>query len=158
MFRRSRQDQNSSEEEPPLSKKSGVIPQLSAKGKISTVLGPGAMFNGLLKVSGGTRIEGCFEGELQIDGPLVIGEKARIIANITAKAISVAGVVKGNVTAERVEILSSGRIYGDLITHSFSADEGGFLRGQIHMLDGDEENDLFAEVSFVTNGVVAATT
>jgi len=34
-----------------------------------------------------------------------------------------------------VEILSTGRIYGDLTTGAFASEEGAFLRGQITMQD-----------------------
>jgi cytoskeletal protein CcmA (bactofilin family) len=34
-----------------------------------------------------------------------------------------------------VEILATGRIYGDLTTRAFASEEGAFLRGQIVMQD-----------------------
>jgi cytoskeletal protein CcmA (bactofilin family) len=45
----------------------------------------------------------------------------------------VAGTVKSNIIAEKVEILTTGRIYGDLTTGAFASEEGAFLRGQIVM-------------------------
>lgn len=119
-------------------------PRNPAKNKISTVLGPGTTLAGKLVCPGGTRIEGSFDGELDVDGPLLIGENAYIIADISAAAVQVGGVVKGNITAERVEILATGRVYGDLTTQGFSAEEGGFLRGQIHMPDLHAEEMAFA--------------
>jgi len=51
--------------------------------------------------------------------------------------------VKGNITAKKVDILRGGRVYGDLITGSFTAEEGGFLRGQVRMTDGENAEEDF---------------
>lgn len=116
-------------------------PVFSSNGKIQTVLGRGSTLNGTIVAEGGARIDGSFEGSLTVKGPLVVGEGARIVADITAEAVSVAGSVKGNITAKRVDILGTGRIYGDLITGSFTTEEGGFLRGQVRMTDSAAPED-----------------
>jgi cytoskeletal protein CcmA (bactofilin family) len=58
---------------------------------------------------------------------------------IRAVTVIVAGSVKGDITAERVEITHTGRVWGDVVTTSFSTEEGAFLRGQIRM---EEQLDL----------------
>ncbi|RME07186.1 MAG: polymer-forming cytoskeletal protein, partial [Anaerolineae bacterium] len=35
--------------------------------------------------------------------------------------------------AEKVDIRSTGRVWGDVVTTAFSTEEGAFLRGQIRM-------------------------
>ena len=120
---------------------------ISTNGKILSVISKGSAFKGDITTEGGTRIDGSFEGSLIVKGPLVIGEHARIAANIIAEVVSVAGSVKGNITAKKVDIMRTGRIYGDLITGAFTTEEGGFLRGQVRMTDGgshDEEPFVFA--------------
>jgi cytoskeletal protein CcmA (bactofilin family) len=47
----------------------------------------------------------------------------------------VAGAVKGDITAERLEIRSTGKVWGNVVTETFSTEEGAFLRGQITMED-----------------------
>jgi len=49
--------------------------------------------------------------------------------------VAVAGSVQGNITANKVEIRSTGRVFGDLVTTSFATEEGAFLRGQVRMED-----------------------
>lgn len=114
---------------------------IASNGKILSVISKGSTFKGEITTEGGTRIDGSFEGSLMVKGPLVIGENARIVADITAEAVSVAGSVKGNITAKKVDIMRTGRIYGDLITGSFTTEEGGFLRGQVRMTDGSLPQD-----------------
>lgn len=100
---------------------------------IETLIGPTANFVGDLKSDGGVRIEGVLEGSLETAGNLVVGEKARIVAHIIAHNVSVAGAIKGNISANRVEVLSTGRVWGDISVNSFLLDEGGFIQGQINM-------------------------
>ena len=104
--------------------------------RVTSVLGPGIIWRGNLRGSGGIRIEGTFEGEIGIRGLVVIGETGRVTCeNLQANTVIVAGLLKGNVTAEKLEIRSTGRIWGDVLTGAFATEEGGFLRGQIRMED-----------------------
>ena len=103
--------------------------------KIESVLGPGINYQGTLTGAGGIRIEGTFDGTISIKGPLVVADGAKVTADIQASAVTVGGSVKGNITAGKVEIQSTGRVWGDLITTAFATEEGAFLRGQVRMED-----------------------
>lgn len=108
--------------------------------RVTSVLGADTNWKGILGGSGGVRIEGTFEGEIALRGLLVIGEKGRVTCeNLLANMVIVAGVLRGNITAQKVEIRSTGRVWGDVVTTAFSTEEGAFLRGQIRM---EEEIEL----------------
>ncbi len=117
---------------------SKVAVPAAAPAKIETVIGPNAHFRGDVQTDGGMRIDGIFEGNIDVTGNLVIGEAAKVIAEITANNISISGAVKGNVTGNRVEILETGRVWGDLVINSLLLNEGAYLRGQTTM-HGDVE-------------------
>lgn len=102
-------------------------------GQVETVIGPTTNFKGTVQNDGGLRIEGVFEGTVETGGNLIVGEEAKVIADIVAYNVSVAGAIKGNIKANRVEILSSGRVWGDIKVKSFLVDEGGFICGQVIM-------------------------
>lgn len=106
--------------------------------KIETIIGPNAHFRGDIQSDGGVRIDGVLEGTLDITGNLVILEGAKIIADIKANNVSISGAVKGNITGNRVEILETGRVWGDLTINSLLLNEGAYLRGQTTM-HGDIE-------------------
>lgn len=102
--------------------------------RVTSVLSSGIIWKGNLSGSGGVRIEGAFEGEISLRGLLVVGESGRVTCNqIHANIVIVAGAVRGDITAEKVEIRSTGRVWGDVVTASFATEEGAFLRGQIRM-------------------------
>ena len=46
-----------------------------------------------------------------------------------------AGTVRGDLTAHKVEIRASGRVWGNVTTKIFATEEGAFLRGQIQVED-----------------------
>lgn len=99
--------------------------------KIETVIGPNANFKGTVQSDGGMRIDGIFEGGIELAGNLVIGESGKVIADIKAQNVSVSGAIKGTInTTGRLEILSSGKVWADISVTSFLIDEGGFFRGQ----------------------------
>ncbi len=111
-------------------------PSPNAVDRITSVLASGINWKGNLGGSGGVRIEGTFEGDIVIRGLLVVGETGRVTCQtLKANTVIVAGAVKGDITAERLEIRSTGKVWGNVVTVSFSTEEGAFLRGQITMED-----------------------
>ncbi|MCS7062269.1 MAG: polymer-forming cytoskeletal protein [Anaerolineae bacterium] len=110
--------------------------------KIETVLGPNCRMSGVLQSDGGIRIEGMFEGQIHTAGNLIVAESARVAAEIQAYNVVISGQVKGNVTANRIEITETGKVFGDLNVNILLLSEGAFLRGQTNMA-GDAEPPLF---------------
>ena len=111
-------------------------PSVQTVERITTVLGVGLIWQGSLSGSGGVRIEGNFEGQIALKGLLVIGETGKVTCdNVRAASVIIAGAVKGNISAQKVEIRSTGRVWGDIVTTAFATEEGAFLRGQIRMED-----------------------
>ena len=116
----------------------------AAPGKIENVLGASTRFEGRVTSDGNIRVDGIFEGSIETAGNVIIGEHARVMADIVANGVQVWGAVKGNITAAgRLEILSSGRVWGDIKVAALLIDEGGILRGQCIMLgEGEGEPRL----------------
>ena len=111
--------------------------------RVTTVLGPGINWEGKLRGSGGVRIESTFEGEISLKGLVVVGETGKVTCeHLRANTVVVAGAVRGNITTQKLEIRSTGRVWGDVVTTAFVTDEGAFLRGQIRM---EETVDLELE-------------
>jgi len=102
--------------------------------RVTTVLGPGINWKGDLRGTGGVRIEGSLEGEIAVRGLVIIGETGKVSCDtFQADTVIVAGIVNSQITAEKLEIRATGRVYGDVTVQSFSTDDGAFLRGKVTM-------------------------
>jgi cytoskeletal protein CcmA (bactofilin family) len=114
-----------------------------APDQIDVVIGPRATFDGRLRCDGSVRLDGAVEGgSIETLGNVLITEGARVMADITAKTVSVAGAYKGNITAERVELLEGGRLWGVITVQSFLLDEGAHFHGEL-VMQGAETQDPF---------------
>ena len=115
-------------------------PTPAAPERVDSILGPDLTWQGNMSGSGGVRIEGAYDGEIEVHGIVVIGETGRVTCDqLLAATVVVARSLKGNIKAHRVEITSTGRVWGDVVTTAFSTEEGAFLRGKITM---EEQLDL----------------
>ena len=106
----------------------------SGSDEISAFLGKETFFEGKMTFQGVFRLDGKFEGEIFESGTLVVGESAHLKGKIEVKSIIINGQVEGDLHAkERVEIHSTGKFSGTLVTSSLVVQEGGFLNGRCQM-------------------------
>ncbi len=99
-----------------------------------TVIGSNTSFEGSFVSSGNVRMDGQFAGSLEVSGNILVGESADIHADIHARNISIAGTVRGNVTGNKVQLLRTGRIWGDISASALTTEEGAFIDGKIAMV------------------------
>ncbi len=99
-------------------------------------LGKGAEFVGKLIFSGNVRIDGDFQGEIVGEGSVDIGQGAQVKANMTVGSVYIGGDVQGSIQVkEKINIHSTGRLYGDVKTPVFVMEEGSVFDGRSHMVD-----------------------
>ncbi|MDB5109100.1 MAG: polymer-forming cytoskeletal family protein [Mucilaginibacter sp.] len=100
---------------------------------ISTIISEGAAIDGNLKGSSFVRIDGYINGDVTIDEGLILGEKGIIHGLVTTKEIVVYGTINGNLNVESLEIKSTGKISGEIKTHSLSVEAGAIYNGNLLM-------------------------
>jgi len=101
--------------------------------KLESFIGGNSVFNGDVDSKGTLRVDGVVEGNISADW-VIVGEKARIAGNITARGIVVGGKIDGNLKAkEIVEIKNKGQIKGDIISKKLVVAEGGIFEGKSTM-------------------------
>jgi cytoskeletal protein CcmA (bactofilin family) len=101
---------------------------------LETVIGASASCQGTLRSDGGVRIDGAFEGLIEVAGNVVIGQAGRVVSDVTARNLTVGGALKGNVDlAGQLQILSTGHVFGDITVASVMIDEGGMFQGTSRM-------------------------
>lgn len=94
------------------------------------LLGAGAEFEGRLTFAGTVRIDARFKGTISTKDVLVVGENARIDADITCGTIVVHGQVTGSIHArDAVELCVPAKVHGDVETPSLSIERGVLFEG-----------------------------
>lgn len=118
----------------------GKVNRNLALDQFETIIGPNTSFDGHLKSDGSVRIDGvCEAGVIETVGNVVVSPDAKVAADIVARNVSVSGAVTGKIkTSNRLEILSTGRVWGDVEVGSFLLDEDGYFRGELVMKEEPE--------------------
>ena len=83
------------------------------------------------------KINGHFEGTLDLRGTLTIGPQATVNANINGDEITISGKVHGDISARvRLKISSTAQLVGNINSPLVSIEEGARFHGNCHMLQG----------------------
>jgi cytoskeletal protein CcmA (bactofilin family) len=108
--------------------------------RVTSILGEGTSWKGEITGKGGLRIEGLLEGKIDLEGVIIIGRTGRVESDlIKADTVIVGGSVRSDIEANRVEIRSTGKVWGDVKAVSFTTEEGAYLRGKIQMEEAPSE-------------------
>lgn len=121
-------------------KKTAPTPLVISQEKFDTLIGRHAEIHGRLKLQESVRIDGKVVGN--IEGPddvgisVVIGPSGEVQGDVVASRILVAGKVAGNIHAfDRVEIMASAMIQGDIKYASMAVEHGARLLGLLLQVD-----------------------
>ena len=119
--------------------------ELILKEKIKTTLGKQTNFNGIMRFEDSLKIDGTFQGEIISKGFLYIECGAVVKADIKVGSIVVGGIVRGNIEAsERLEMLSTGQVFGNIRTAKLKIADGVVFDGKCEMIRNPEKIDIFS--------------
>src|SRR2546425_9931229 len=112
-------------------------PQSPSDTGLNALLGRGWVVEGKLSFKGQVRIEGTFTGEITPADLLIVGETAKVSANINCGSVVVNGEVVGNIKAsDSIELHKPARVKGDLAAPALSIEKGVVFEGKSMMLNG----------------------
>jgi cytoskeletal protein CcmA (bactofilin family) len=98
------------------------------------VIAADSHWNGTMRSEGSLHVLGQVEGELVAAGEIYIAEGAVVNARISASQITIAGMVTGTVECtDRLEILPSGHVIGDVTSPTLIVQEGATVEGDLSM-------------------------
>lgn len=101
---------------------------------VETVVGPSVVVEGDFSSEGNIIVKGTVSGSVNTSKLLRVEEGAKIFANVKAANAVVAGLIRGNAkVAERLELVSSGRIAGDVECKVFVVEAGALVNGKVAM-------------------------
>ena len=97
---------------------------------VNSIIGEGTRFNGEFDLNGLLRIDGDFTGVIRTRGKVLVGKNGRAECSMQAATVVVGGVVKGEITStEKVIVLSTGLVLGNITTPRLIVEEGVLLDG-----------------------------
>jgi len=100
----------------------------------ATVIGAGTTVHGDVSGRDPLEIRGTVEGDCRIGGLCVVAEGGRVLGNIEADGLVVAGEIEaGKLTVDRVELRSSARVRAAITARVLAIADGAFYEGDVQM-------------------------
>jgi len=112
----------------------------------SALIGPGIHINGEISGDENLVVEGRVDGKIRLGSYQVeVGQSGCVKADITAKVIKIAGEVRGDITGtEKVIILRSGNVHGNIVAPRMTLEDGAIFKGSIDMDPGETAKPALA--------------
>lgn len=95
--------------------------------------------NGDVSCANDMQIDGVIDGQIVCKSNIIISKTGEIYGNIQAKSVIIAGIVKGDITANEIWLLKGGKFIGTPRTSKFKQ-----LRSSIYQKEERKEEN-FAE-------------
>ena len=89
-------------------------------------------------------VQGQIDGTIDLKGNnLTIGQQGVVKANVLAQTITIEGTVEGDIFGEeRIAILSSSNVKGNLVADRVTLEDGAKFKGSIDMDIDSRKNDF----------------
>ncbi len=96
----------------------------------------GTVIKGDITATGDFRLDGTLEGNIQLNGKLVVGDTGGVNGNVLCMNANIIGTVNGNLSVkELLSLHSTARVKGDILINKLSIEPGAVFTGKCCMLD-----------------------
>lgn len=96
-----------------------------------TIIAEGCSVNGeIVDLQGALHVDGHIDGIVETSYDISIGQNGSLNGLIKARSIFLSGKLEGKVACERIEILETGKLVGELISGELTIETGGKFIGQ----------------------------
>ena len=100
------------------------------------IIKAGTVIKGDITASGDFRFDGTLEGNIQLNGKLVVGDSGVINGNVLCQNANIIGSVNGNISVkELLSLHATARVKGDILINKLSIEPGAEFTGRCRMLD-----------------------
>ncbi|HET6342938.1 MAG TPA: polymer-forming cytoskeletal protein [Gemmatimonadota bacterium] len=101
---------------------------------LQSLLGQGVECDGSARVEGTLRLDGSFQGRLEVGESLIIGHSGRFVGQAIGRTVVIAGSFEGEVMGtDQVELQKGARLHGDVLTRSLVIEPGVYFEGSCRM-------------------------
>ena len=100
------------------------------------IITKGTVIKGDVTSTGDFRLDGTLEGNIQLNGKLVVGDTGIVNGNILCMNANIIGTVNGNLSVkELLSLHATARVKGDILINKLSIEPGAVFTGKCRMLD-----------------------
>lgn len=100
------------------------------------IITSGTLIKGDITASGDFRLDGTLEGNIQLNGKLVVGDSGIVNGNVLCVNANIIGTVNGNLSVkELLSLNATARVKGDILINKLSIEPGAVFTGKCRMLD-----------------------
>ena len=106
----------------------------SAEASAINLIGLGTQINGDINSAGDVRIDGTLNGNIKLNGRLVIGPNGKVEGKVFCQNAEISGEIKGILeVADILSLKSTAKILGDIITGKLTIEPGAVFTGTCNM-------------------------
>lgn len=106
----------------------------NAEASAINLIGLGTQIVGDITSAGDVRIDGILNGNIKLNGRLVVGPNGKIEGNVICQNADISGEIKGTVeVVEMLALKATAKILGDMITGKLSIEPGAVFTGSCNM-------------------------
>ncbi|MBN2013419.1 polymer-forming cytoskeletal protein [candidate division KSB1 bacterium] len=110
--------------------------------QVETVILAGMQFRGDIKGSHNLFLNGEFDGTVDLNALLFVGQSGRLTGEVKAERVIIEGEVEGTVTAnEKIELREGGKCKGDILAPSVMISDKAFFQGQVTMTNTEDRSE-----------------
>lgn len=110
-------------------------PDIIENSPVNTITA-GTVIKGNIQASGDFRMDGTLEGDITLNGKLVVGESGQVTGNVVCQNANIIGTVNGNITVkELLSLYATAKVKGDIMINKLSIEPGAAFSGTCRMLD-----------------------
>jgi len=110
----------------------------------ATVIGAGTTVHGDVSGREPLEVRGTVEGDCRIGGLCTVAQGGRVLGNIEADGLVVAGEIEaGKLTVDRIELRSTARVRGAITARVLAIADGAFYEGDVQMEPGASAGPTF---------------
>ena len=103
----------------------------------TTVLAGGSELVGHLTLDDNLHIDGVLDGTIESKAEVIIGQSGRMEGQIKAQRVLVSGSFQGKIEADRLEIVATGKVTGEVTVGQLVVESGAHFNGSSR-IRGDE--------------------
>jgi cytoskeletal protein CcmA (bactofilin family) len=112
----------------------------NGESSVNSIIGEGTTLHGNFNLNGLLRIDGSFSGTVQTSGKVLIGKHGSAQCKIVAGTVVIGGKVKGEIIAmERITLLSTGVLIGNIVTPRLIIEEGVVFDGKCEIVEDKDK-------------------